>query len=583
MRHPIILQNNYKRYTYDLDKVCAPEETVARVRRRFQKLNLDILKNTLRIDSGRLDIPVYISLCGMDAVRTIGTQKQMGKGSTPIQAEASALMELVERFSFFSFMQQGAFLYATPGSLVEEAVPFRTLARSLFDTSEAAAAAAALYEDWPLHFTHATNLTHGHAVLVPIHWFYLINEYNGPAAGNTLEEAILQGLCEVVERHVGSVISHGRLLTPSIDPASVQDPAAKELLEKFQRQGIVLHLRDFSLDTGIPTVGVLAYDPSTFPEASELVFTAGTTPKPEKSLVRALTEVAQLAGDFNKRTSYRPTLPKYASLSEASYLTTAGPQRPIQALPDLNHDNIKVEIERCVAALARLGLEVLVVNVTHPDIDIPVVYVIIPGAHFLERTRQTNVIFHLAKLASRFAVAEDALEALTRMNDRFPGRYDVLFFLGLTLDSLGRTEEALAAFAACLQAGPPAQEIASVYVHIGSCRKDLGDYHGAIAALRQAENANDRLKEVYHLLGFCYFKLKEHQQAVACFEKAIELDPGSGIDYANLGINLRELGYRREAAHLLRLALELDPSLDFAQIALADLEASRSVGVSSEE
>ena len=121
----------------------------------------------------------------------------------------------------------------------------------------------------------------------------------------------MQGLCEVVERHVGSVISHGRLFTPIIDPASVTDPAAVTLLEKFASQGIVLHIRDFSLDTGIPTVGVLAYDPATFPEASEIVFTAGTTPNPEKSLIRALTEVAQLAGDFNKRTSYKPTLPKY--------------------------------------------------------------------------------------------------------------------------------------------------------------------------------------------------------------------------------------------------------------------------------
>ncbi len=362
------------------------------------------------------------------------------------------------------------------------------------------------------------------------------------------------------------------MFTPVIDPASVQDAAARELLEKFQRQGIVLHLRDFSLDTGIPTVGVLAYDPSTFPEASELIFTAGTTPQPEKSLVRALTEVAQLAGDFNKRTSYRPTLPKYESLAEASYLMTPGPLRPIQALPNLGHENLRVEIERCVAALARLGLEVFVVDVSHPEIELPVVYVIIPGAHFLERTRETNVIFHLAKLASRFAMPEDALEALSRLNEQFPGRFDVLFFLGLTLDHLGRTAEALEAFEAALLARPPAREIASVYVHIGSCRKDLGDYQGAIAALRQAQQANDRLKEIYHLLGFCFFKLKEHQQAVECFEKAIELDPGSGIDYANLGINLRELGHRREAALLLRMALDLDPNLDFARLALEALE-----------
>ena len=69
-------------------------------------------------------------------MRTIGTQKQMGKGGSPAQAEASALMELVERFSFFSFMHRAAFLYATPGSLVEKSVSFKTLAKSLFDTSD---------------------------------------------------------------------------------------------------------------------------------------------------------------------------------------------------------------------------------------------------------------------------------------------------------------------------------------------------------------------------------------------------------------------------------------------------------------
>jgi ribosomal protein S12 methylthiotransferase accessory factor len=201
-----------------------------------------------------------------------------------------------------------------------------------------------------------------------------------------------------------------------------------------------------------------------------------------------------------------------------------------------------------------------------------VVYVIVPGAHFLERTRQTNVIFHLAKLASRYAMSEDALEALERLNQGFPGRFDVLFFLGLALDDLGRTSEALLYFESSLGAHPPAMEIASVHVHIGSCRKDLGDYQGAITALLEAKAANDRLKEVYHLLGFCYFKLKEYQKAVECFEMAIELDPGSGIDYANLGINLRELGFQKEAVHLLKISLDLDPSLDFARMALENLE-----------
>ena len=183
---------------------------------------------------------------------------------------------------------------------------------------------------------------------LPLHWFYLIEEYNGPAAGNCLEEAILQGLCEVVERHVGSVISHDRRLTPRIDPESVADPVARELLEKFRRNGIEVYLRDFSLDTGIPSVGALAYDPATFPRESEIVFTCGTTPHPAKSLNRALTEIAQLAGDFHRRTSYRPTLPKYATLEEAGYLMAPGPVVPLSSLPNLSHDNLAEEVRRCL-------------------------------------------------------------------------------------------------------------------------------------------------------------------------------------------------------------------------------------------
>ncbi len=360
------LTDALKGYTYDQDKLFTPEETVRRVRDRLGSLDLQLLQETMRIDSGRLDIPVYLSLLGVDARRVVPTHKQMGKGATPVQAEASALMELVERFSFFAYIEAGPLDLGTPRDFQGQALPFSYLARSLFDDGPEAAAAARLYDGWPMYFVPATNLTRGEAVMLPIHWFYLIEEYNGPAAGNCLEEAILQGLGEVVERHVGSIISHDRLSTPVIDPDSVTDPVARELLEKFKKNGIVLHLRDFSLDTGIPTVAALAYDPSTFPQDSEIVFAAGTTTDPTKSLVRALTEVAQLAGDFNRRTSYRPTLPKYETLEDAAYLMAPGPIVPLDSLPNLSRPNLKDEIQLCLAALSRLDLEVLVVNTTHP-------------------------------------------------------------------------------------------------------------------------------------------------------------------------------------------------------------------------
>jgi len=565
------LADAFKHYTYDQDKVLTPEETIKRVRERLAKLDLEILKETMRIDSGRLDIPVYISLLGVDARRVVPTQKQMGKGATPVQSEASALMELVERFSFFSYLEEGPLHYARPGELGGPALDFSYLARSLFDQSPEVQAAARLYEDWPLYFVPATNLTRGEAIYLPFHWFYLIEEYNGPAAGNCLEEAILQALCEVVERHVGSIISHERLITPAIDPDSVTVPAARELLEKFKKNGIQVYLRDFSLDTGIPTVAALAYDPSTFPESSEIVFAAGTTTDPEKSLIRALTEVAQLAGDFHRRTSYRPTLPKYENLEDAAYLMAPGPLVPLDSLPNLASDNLKVEIKNCLEALSRLNLDVLVVDVTHPRIGIPAVYVLMPGTHFLDRTRNTNVIFHLAKTAALYAAPLDGLAALERLNESFPNRFEVHFFLGLAKANLGMNTEALAHFHQTLALNPPAHEIPSIYVHLGSVHKEQEDYQAAAAAFSQALELDPSLLEAHHLLGFCYFKLEQYQQAVGCFEKAIELDHGSAIDYANLGINLSRLGHRKEAAYVLKQALELDASLDFAAQALAEL------------
>ena len=397
----IEIKDCFKTFSHDQDKVRDPGETIAWVRERLAGLDMNVLAKTVRIDTGRLDIPVFISLCGEDATRFTGTKKQMGKGATPQQSEASALMELMERFSFFYFIHQFPFKMCRQKDLDGLVVPVEALKKSVYDTQTPDDLCRAFLEDLPLRWVKAYNLTLGKEQWVPIDWFYQINEYNGPAAGNTIEEAVLQSLCEVVERHVGSIISNDGLVTPEIDIRSLRDPAAIELVNKFQAKGIKIFLRDFSLDTGIPTVGALAYDPFTFPETSEIVFAAGTTSNPEKSLCRTLTEIAQLAGDFESRTTYRPTLPKYATLKEASYLMEGGNKVSIADLPNLDDNNMRVEIERCTAALAAIGMEILVVNVTHPELNVPAVYTIIPGAHFLDHTRNTDFPQHAARTMLR--------------------------------------------------------------------------------------------------------------------------------------------------------------------------------------
>lgn len=565
MSSGIVLKDCFKTYTYDQEKARTPRETINRVRALLKEIDLDILQETIRIDTGRLDIPIYISRCGRDAVQATGTQKQMGKGGTPEQSEASALMELVERFSFFTYIKKRAFLKERYGNIKDQAIAFESLALCFYDQSQDLDKLRELFEQIPLHWVQAHNLTQKKDQWIPIDWFYLIHEYNGPSAGNTFEEAILQGLCEVVERHVSSVISHDQLLTSTIDPASITDPAARDLMTKFEALGIKLFLKDFSMDTGIPTVGSIAYDPSTFPEKSEIVFTAGTTPNPEKSVIRAVTEIAQLAGDFINKTRYRPTLPKYQRLEEAQYVMVEPKRIPVSDLPNLSHDNIRQEIESCVQALARIGLEVLVVNVTHPRLGIPAVYTVIPGAHFRDRTRTTGTLFHLVKLVSMMEDSQEAVRELKKIQVLFPDRYDVHFFLGFALERNEEPEEALPYFNRALELNPRDIDLSSIHCHIGVCLKDLAKYEQAIESLKTAMSHNAEQKEIYNTLGFCYFKLKEHHKAIEAFERAIEIDPGSGIDYANIGSNLRELGFLAEAVKLYRMALDLDPSLDFAR------------------
>ena len=135
MPETLHLTDALKGYTYDQDKLLTPEETIRRVRDRLGALDLKLLQDTMRIDSGRLDIPVYLSLLGVDARRVVPTHKQMGKGATPVQAEASALMELVERFSFFTYLNDGPLDFGCPRDLAGQALPFSLLCRSLFDTS----------------------------------------------------------------------------------------------------------------------------------------------------------------------------------------------------------------------------------------------------------------------------------------------------------------------------------------------------------------------------------------------------------------------------------------------------------------
>ena len=542
MTAKIILDDCYKGYTLDQDKACDPGETVIMVREKMAQAGLDLLQETVRIDNGRLGIPVYISRCGADALKVMPTQKQMGKGATPAQAEASAVMEMVERFSFFHFIRHGEFIEGTYDQVCDRAMPFQQIAASVHHDPDDLPRARQAMSGLTLSWTPAYNLTRGREMLIPLNWFYEINEFNGPAAGNTLEEAIIQGLSEVVERHVSALVSRQKLLTPTIDTASLISEPARELVEKFQGLGIKLFLKDFSLEMGLPTVGALAYDPSTFPGLSEIVFTAGTAPDPEKALIRAVTEVAQLAGDFNTRANCLASgLPKFTELSQASYVTGDSDVVTIHSLPNISSDNLKLEIETAVYSLANRGLEVYAVNITHPGLGVPAVYMIVPGAHFRERAVASNVPLFAAKILAGQGDSATAAQGLKLIREVYPDSYYLNFYEARTLLARGLPRKAAPLLVAALHMNPPQEDLAGILTYLGEALKDLEEYDRAIEVLSRSAALDEERRDTFNLLGFCFFKTKEHEKAISAFERVLQLDPGSGLDHANIGTNYREL------------------------------------------
>lgn len=558
-----------KGYTVDQDKICPPAATVARARDAFARLGAGILAETRRIDTGRLGIPVFMSICGEEARAVMPTRKQMGKGASPEQAEASALMELAERFSFFSFWRDaGRFVTATWSEAEAHfgpAMPPLSLIRHSVGEQLSDADTRRILDLVPWRFALARDVARDADVAVPLDWFKILNEFNGSSAGNCFEESVLQGACELVERHVCAVIDRDRPCLPTIDPVGIDDPVLAGLLEAFTREGIQVWLKDMSLGMPVPTVGAIAYDPATFPHASEIVFTAGTAASPAKAAIRALTEVAQLAGDFETASNYEASgLPKFTNLADAAWVM-AGPVVALAGLPSIERPDIAEELATLAGALDALGHPLFTVDTTHPDLGLPANYNFVPGFAFRERTPAASLGLFTGRLLAEEADPATADAGLATLAEIYPSAPFVPFFEGLLSLRLDDPEAALAQFACAEALQPRAEDQALAAFYQAHALSRLGRFEEIVPILDRAVALSPEVKEYFNLRGVARFKAGDYQSAAVDFEAALALDAGSAMDLANLGLCQLRLGRTDLAVHYLENALELDPGIDFAR------------------
>lgn len=574
-----------KAYSADQDKAVSPDRTLAAVRERLARLSLSILSETRRIDNGRLGIPVFLSVCGADARGVMPTRKQMGKGASPAQAEASALMELMERYGFFTYWEQAEYERATWSEAERlfgaQLMPLDEAIAACHDTISREDARRVLdLRRW--RFAKVWRIP-GHAAAepapcyAPLDLFKQLGEFNGSSAGNTDVESVLQGACELAERHVCCLADETMPELPTISLNDREDPILQSLVERFHSNGIVIALKDFSLGMPVPTVAALAFDQATFPARSEIVFTAGTATSPAKAAIRALTEVAQLAGDFNSGACYEASgLPKYRTLDEAAWLLK-GPLCRLGDLPDIKAEDIRDELCALSAGLGALGYPLYSLATTNRDTGVPSHYSFAPGLRFRERDKNASLGLFVGRLISEETDADEAEHAFAVLEDVYPAAHFLPFFRGMTALRSGDAERARLLFA---EAEPlqPDNEARALPAFYHAYTHTLADEWGAaLPGLERAVAFCPEMKEYRNLLGVCLFKLGRHDEAGAQFMDIItRLDKGSAVDLQNLGLCRKFSGNKKEAVQYLTAALGIDPSLEAARAHLQELNnASR--------
>jgi ribosomal protein S12 methylthiotransferase accessory factor len=344
-----------------------------------------------------------------------------GKGISEAQAKASALCEAIERYSG---ERTGAEVIVT-ASFREIRERFGTDAIHpnevmLYSNRQLAEHEAwnekkskfnrvpdALDESVPIDWTPVWSLTHARHKYLPTQLlyyqskasaacdtFYSMGCSNGNASGNNLEEAVLQGFCELVERDAVALWWYNRLRKPGVAVESFEEPYLLDLRGYYQTLGREAWALEITSDLGIPAfaaVSRLCAGPE-----ERILFGLGCHFDARIALQRAFAEMNQMLAlaqggeDGKLAIEDEETLSwlKTATLANRPYMapheTMATKQR--EDCPSLHSGNLLEDIRLCRSIVEERGMEVLVLDQTRPDVKMPVVKVIVPGLrHFWAR------------------------------------------------------------------------------------------------------------------------------------------------------------------------------------------------------
>jgi ribosomal protein S12 methylthiotransferase accessory factor len=330
-----------------------------------------------------------------------------GKGSTADQGEASALMEAIERYSgsfqgdeirvtrrFADFPTGDAILPNDVRLFSEEQL--RRMSASLTGPDEMPTILAPFDRSAELEWSPVWSLRGERFKYLPtslLYFFYkgpggeILADSNGCAAGNTLEEAIVQGFLELVERDSYAIWWYNRLQRAAVDLSQIGDAYASDLQIQLAETGRRLWVLDITSDFEIPSFVAVTHWTENSQEHIE--FGSGAHFDARIAVLRAMTELSQflsigLMGGRNTGVSHEGG---ELRLADHPYLVPNGNSLiPPGSNSKFGRLDGREQVMACVHAAKRQGLDFLVLDQTRPDIEVPVVRVIVPGLrHFYRR------------------------------------------------------------------------------------------------------------------------------------------------------------------------------------------------------
>jgi YcaO-like protein with predicted kinase domain len=320
----------------------------------------------------------------------------VGKGMTEAQAQASALGEALERYS-------GIFR----GNEIQVKASYRELRHQAIHPNVCMNFSARQYREreeynrrdaehnWvpepfdeqrEIEWTPAWSLTEEQFKYVATascyfgypfaaHHDFCRPDSNGNAAGSNLEEAVLQGFLEVVERDAVALWWYNRVQRPRVELASFGEAYFQALGELYRILGREMHLLDISADYPIPVFAAVSRGKK---EEEDLLLGFGAHLEPRIAIARALTEMNQFLPEAIA--GRKPRFFVGAPL-EGAFLVP-DPSAVIKTLrdyPRLDSEDLRKDVRTCVELARERGMETLVLDQTRSDAEMRVVKVFVPG------------------------------------------------------------------------------------------------------------------------------------------------------------------------------------------------------------